>query len=80
VFLIIASAILTCFKEAKDLPDWGKMQFRQYPAKPWREILKDVPEPGRDLAGQLVRFESSERLTAAKVSIPNSKTTQTALT
>jgi cyclin-dependent kinase len=46
------------------------MQFRQYPAKPWSEILEEVPESACDLASQLVRFESSERLTALKVGIP----------
>lgn len=49
--------------ESAKLPDWGKMEFQEYPPKPWEEILKGAPSKGRDLASKLVRYESSERLT-----------------
>ncbi|OJD16656.1 CMGC/CDK protein kinase [Emergomyces pasteurianus Ep9510] len=50
----------------KNLPDWGKIQFMEYPAKPWTEILSGASTNGRDLVSKLVRFESSERLPAAE--------------
>lgn len=53
--------------EAKEMPDWGKMHFVQYPGNTWEEILPDVSVEGRDLVRSLVQFESSERLSAEEV-------------
>ncbi|KAB8073192.1 kinase-like domain-containing protein [Aspergillus leporis] len=50
--------------ETKKLPDWGKVEFYKYPAKPWNDILKGASSKGRDLVSQLVRFESSQRICA----------------
>lgn len=50
------------------MPDWGKVQFKEYPSKPWEEILSEASPDGRDLASSLVRFETSQRLTATQVS------------
>ena len=47
------------------LPDWGKMAFRNYPAKPWRTILPGVKEEeALDLVSGLVRYEMSQRMGA----------------
>ena len=54
--------------EAKGFPDWGKMQFVEFPAKSWEEILPNANAVARDLVRKLVRYQSSERLTAAEVS------------
>lgn len=63
-------------QEAAHLPDWGKMEFYQFPPKPWIDLLPDVPEAAAlDLVDQLVRFESGARLTAEQV-IPPSKLPQ----
>lgn len=43
------------------------MEFYEYPAKPWEEILKGAPSKGRHLASKLVRYESSQRLSAEEV-------------
>jgi hypothetical protein len=48
-------------------PDWGKVQFYEYPAQDWATLLPNISEPGRDLISKLVRYESSARLTAAEV-------------
>ncbi|KAL9124834.1 MAG: hypothetical protein Q9217_005886 [Psora testacea] len=53
--------------ESRQLPDWGKMSFVTFPAKPWEEILPGVSEVERDLIGRLVRYESGERICAAEV-------------
>lgn len=50
------------------LPDWGKVQFYDFPAQSWDGILPGVSSKGRDLARQLLCYESSQRLTAEEVS------------
>ena len=54
--------------EARDLPDWGKMTFVKFPGKSWEELLPKASADGRDLVSQLVRYQSTERLSAAEVS------------
>ena len=49
------------------LPDWGKMQFVEYPAKTWPDLLPDVVPNARDLAAQLIKYPANERLTAQQV-------------
>ncbi|KAJ5126925.1 hypothetical protein N7448_007704 [Penicillium atrosanguineum] len=49
---------------AQGLPDWGKVQFYDFPAQVWDDILPGASSNGRDLARQLLCYESSERLTA----------------
>lgn len=53
---------------AGTLPDWGKMRFKDYPAKPWNEILPHVGEMKVDFVKSLVVFESTQRSTANAVS------------
>ncbi|KAK4691926.1 hypothetical protein P7C71_g5182, partial [Lecanoromycetidae sp. Uapishka_2] len=53
--------------ETKDLPDWGKMTFVNFPGKSWAEILPNASTEGKDLVSQLVRYQSTERLRAANV-------------
>ncbi|XHG07057.1 hypothetical protein AWENTII_010222 [Aspergillus wentii] len=52
--------------ETKKLPDWGKVEFYKFPAKPWDEILKGASSKGRDLVSKLVCYESSQRMSAAE--------------
>lgn len=54
-------------QETKKLPDWNKVEFHRYPAKPWEDILKGASSRGRDLVSKLVRYESSERMSATEV-------------
>ncbi|MCJ1388851.1 hypothetical protein MMC18_001701 [Xylographa bjoerkii] len=55
--------------EAARLPDWGKMRFYNYPPRPWSEVIPDSKQAARELVEQLVRYESSDRLTALEVSL-----------
>ncbi|RAK98567.1 putative cell division protein kinase (Ctk1) [Aspergillus ibericus CBS 121593] len=50
--------------ETQQLPDWGKVEFYKYPAKAWDDTLKGASTKARDLVSQLVRYESSQRLSA----------------
>ncbi|EEP82360.1 conserved hypothetical protein [Uncinocarpus reesii 1704] len=49
-----------------EMPDWGKIEFREYPARTWETILGKATSLGRDLVKKLVRYEAKERLTAAE--------------
>jgi hypothetical protein len=49
------------------LPDWGKVQFFEYPAKSWSELLPAASDDARDLVSRLVRYQSSARLGASEV-------------
>lgn len=55
-------------QEAAKFPDWGKMQFYEYPEEHWGKLLPRVSEEGQDLVSELVRYESGARMTALKVS------------
>jgi hypothetical protein len=44
------------------------VEFYEYPAKRWEDILEGVSTNGRDLTCRLVRYESRLRLLAAEVS------------
>jgi len=56
-------------QEATKFPDWGKMDFYDFPPKPWTELLPNVPEDAIDLVSKLIRYQSSDRLVAAEVGI-----------
>ncbi|KAI1913007.1 mitogen-activated protein kinase [Ophidiomyces ophidiicola] len=64
----VSNAHLTCLnpQSRTRLPDWGKIEFREYPARSWEEILCGVSSLGRELAKDLVKYEGSERLTASQ--------------
>lgn len=43
------------------------MQFIDFPTKPWSTLLPGTSDVEQDLVGQLVRYESGDRLRAAQV-------------
>lgn len=53
--------------ETKDLPDWGKMTFIDFPAKGWEAILPKVAGKGKDIVKGLVQYESKWRTRPEKV-------------
>ena len=53
------------------MPDWGKMQFREYPARTWEELLPSAEGETRELVSALVRYSGSQRLTAEEVGLKN---------
>ncbi|PGH09377.1 CMGC/CDK protein kinase [Helicocarpus griseus UAMH5409] len=66
VFTTLGTPNEESWPSTKKLPDWGKIQFKEYPGKPWTEILSGVSPNGRDLVSKLVRYEGGERLSAAE--------------
>ena len=53
--------------EAAGLPDWGKMSFVRFSGRDWYNILPCNSSEARDLVSKLVRYQSTERLSAAEV-------------
>ncbi|KAL5452904.1 hypothetical protein PMIN06_005720 [Paraphaeosphaeria minitans] len=52
--------------EAAAFPDWGKVQFIDFPTEPWPTLLPGTSDVEQDLVGQLVRYESGDRSRAAQ--------------
>lgn len=56
----------TTWPSAKHCPDWGKMRFQTFPAKPWRDLLPGASTTAIDFVSQTVCYEQTRRLTAKK--------------
>ncbi|KAI9875663.1 MAG: hypothetical protein M1830_008137 [Pleopsidium flavum] len=67
IFKTLGTPDLDVWPEAANFPDWGKMDFHSFPPKPWTELLPKVPADAIDLVNNLIRYQSSERLSAAQV-------------
>ncbi|KAL9122992.1 MAG: hypothetical protein Q9187_000450 [Circinaria calcarea] len=67
IFKTLGTPTDETWPEARGFPDWGKMEFYKYPAKPWSEVLSDASDDARDLVSGLIRYQSSDRLEASKV-------------
>ncbi|KAK0514343.1 hypothetical protein JMJ35_002960 [Cladonia borealis] len=67
IFETLGTPNSSTWPETTHLPDWGKMTFVQFPSKTWEDILPGVEVEARDLVGKLVRYQSSERISAEEV-------------
>ncbi|KAF2795343.1 Mo25-domain-containing protein [Melanomma pulvis-pyrius CBS 109.77] len=67
IFKKLGTPDLTVWPEAASLRDWGKMQFHEYPPQPWPSLLPKASKVECDLVGELVRYESGARMTAAQL-------------
>jgi hypothetical protein len=54
-------------QEASNYPDWGKMNFKAFPARSWEELLPGASPEMRSLTEKLVVYETGKRLTALEV-------------
>ena len=52
----------------KALPDYNKINFAQYPAVPFEEILPDVSPDALDLLKKFLIYKSKDRMPAREVS------------
>ena len=64
IFTTLGTPNEQIWPSAKACPDWGKMRFQQFPAKPWRDILPGVPATAIDFVSKTVCYETTERFTA----------------
>ncbi|KAF2031033.1 Mo25-domain-containing protein [Setomelanomma holmii] len=53
VFKKLGTPNLEVWPEAEGFRDWGKVQFYEYPAQKWFELLPNLSETQRDLVGNL---------------------------
>lgn len=67
IFKKLGTPNLSVWPEAAEFHDWGKMEFYEYPPRPWPALLTEASETECDLVGSLVRYESESRMTAAQV-------------
>ncbi|KAF2257763.1 kinase-like protein [Lojkania enalia] len=66
IFTKLGTPSLTVWPEAANFPDWGKMQFHEYPTQSWSALLPGTSDIERDLVSKLVKYESGARMTAAQ--------------
>ncbi|KAL1595270.1 mitogen-activated protein kinase [Paraconiothyrium brasiliense] len=67
MFSKLGTPDLSVWPEAAGFPDWGKVQFIEFPTQPWSNLLPGTLDIEQDLVSQLVRYESGSRLKAAQV-------------
>ncbi|QDS78016.1 hypothetical protein FKW77_002768 [Venturia effusa] len=53
--------------DSASCPDWGKVEWVDYPSRLWSEILPVASDLARDLIKKLVQYESGARLSADQV-------------
>ncbi|KAF2007698.1 Mo25-domain-containing protein [Amniculicola lignicola CBS 123094] len=56
MFSKLGTPNLTVWPEAASMPDWGKMQFREYPPQPWPSLLPGCSEMECDLGSIFLIF------------------------
>ncbi|KAK3114445.1 mitogen-activated protein kinase [Teratosphaeriaceae sp. CCFEE 6253] len=66
MFETLGTPNLDIWPEAAGFPDWGKMNFMQYGAKSWQDVLPGTDPRALDLVGSMVIFESRQRLSATE--------------
>ncbi|KAK5704239.1 mitogen-activated protein kinase [Elasticomyces elasticus] len=64
IFETLGTPNLDVWPEAAGFPDWGKMNFTQYPANRWQDILRGAEPLEVELVSRLVVYESDQRLDA----------------
>ncbi|KAF7504535.1 hypothetical protein GJ744_002091 [Endocarpon pusillum] len=66
IFLTLGTPDEESWPSVKQFPDWGKMRFVDYPAKPWSTILAGATDLEVEFVSSLVRYEGTRRMTAAQ--------------
>ncbi|KAJ5480273.1 hypothetical protein N7530_005782 [Penicillium desertorum] len=66
IFKLLGTPDEQRWPEVHVLPDWGKVEFHSFPTQTWEDILPGASSNGRDLVSHLLRYESSERLSATE--------------
>ncbi|KAI5200320.1 kinase-like protein [Aureobasidium subglaciale] len=64
IFSTLGTPNLDIWPEARNLPDWGKMAFVQYPPKTWTDILPGASPIAIELVQRMIVYESGSRLRA----------------
>jgi hypothetical protein len=67
----IAEGIDQDFQEASLFPDFGKIQFFDYPRKDWKERFPVASAEAYDFLDKVFQYESKDRIKAAEVCLVN---------
>ncbi|KAF2445507.1 Mo25-domain-containing protein [Karstenula rhodostoma CBS 690.94] len=66
VFSKLGTPNVNVWPEAAGFPDWGKVQFIEFPAKPWSTLLPGISDVEQDLVGQLSAKPNIELVRSTK--------------
>ena len=64
IFMTLGTPDETIWPGAVTCPDWGKMEWKQFPLRPWTDILPNASPIARDLVSSLICYEPTLRTTA----------------
>ncbi|KAA8914557.1 kinase-like domain-containing protein [Sphaerosporella brunnea] len=64
IFQKLGNPSLKEWPEAVTFPDFGKISYRNFPAKPWEELMPYASDDARDLASKMLVYESGDRISA----------------
>ncbi|KAF2421827.1 kinase-like protein [Tothia fuscella] len=64
IFKGLGTPTLEMWPEAEKLPNWGKVQWVEYEPQSWDVLLPKASVEGRDLVSHLVKYQSTERMSA----------------
>lgn len=64
IFTTLGTPDEATWPSAKQCPDWGKMTFQMFPARPWKDILPGATPTAIGFVSQTVCYEQTRRLTA----------------
>ena len=67
IFTILGTPTDSVWPEARQMPDWSKIQFTEYSGHEWHDILPGAQPEDVALVRNLVRFQSTDRLSAKEV-------------
>ncbi|KAF1809063.1 serine/threonine-protein kinase pctaire-3 [Eremomyces bilateralis CBS 781.70] len=66
IFQSLGTPTADTWPEAMSFPNWGSLEFVQHKPKPWSELLPSACGEAQDLISKLIRYQSSDRITAAE--------------
>ena len=64
IFMNLGTPDEHVWPSAPSCPDWGKMQWKQFPGRSLAELLPSATSAATDLVSKLVCFEQTQRHTA----------------
>ncbi|KAK6527822.1 hypothetical protein TWF694_004800 [Orbilia ellipsospora] len=67
IFEYLGTPTLKSWPEAKDLPDFGKMLFNEFPVRPWESLLPNAGPAAVDLVKNMVTYSQHQRFSADQV-------------
>ncbi|KAK6355429.1 hypothetical protein TWF696_004526 [Orbilia brochopaga] len=67
IFQSLGTPNLETWPEAKNLPDFSKVVFNEFPARPWEELIPNASPVAVDLVRKMVTYSQQRRLSAEQI-------------